>query len=101
VFTYLASRTAGTGAFAAVSFFGSFNDSVDFGGTLEARAAETDGGSCKDSLTASKSLDLAALRGGRGEFSLGGRGGGGDVGVVARLLKPGRRGGGGKGPAVE
>jgi len=82
--------------------FVSFNkDSPDFVRVLDARAAETDDGSCRACFTASISLDLAGLRRGRGEFNLGGRGGGGIIGVVEWPSKPGRRGGGGRGPAVE
>lgn len=47
------------------------------------------------------SFNLAAFRGGNGEFNRGGRGGGGELDEAARASKPGRRGGGGKGPAVE
>lgn len=88
-------RAFGLGDSAAVSF------NKDFVRVLDARAAETDDGSCRACFTASISLDLVGLRRGRGEFNLGGRGGGGNIGVVEWPSKPGRRGGGGRGPAVE
>ncbi len=68
-----------------------------------ARAADTDGGNCKACLTDSRSLILAGLRGGNGELSLGGRGGGGLSGEAEEedRRSDGKRGGGGSGPAIE
>jgi len=77
------------------------SDSPDVVRVLEARVADTDDGSCRACFTASISSDSGVLRRGIGEFNLGGRGGGGDTVAIELPWKPGRRGGGGRGPAVE
>lgn len=61
-------------------------------GSLDVSAADTEEGNCNACLTASTS-PLA----GRGEFSRGGRGGGGASASISKVAL----GGGGNGPAIE